>query len=124
MAYLGTQLLLDLKSCDPKLLGDLEFVRRMVMDAAVAAGATIVGDSFRRAETGGVTGVIAIAESHLTVHTWPDQSQAAVDILTCGTGLKPRLAADLIIKGLECGDAVVTEVPRGRVAETVAVSLQ
>ena len=121
MAYLGTQLLLDLKSCDPRLLGDLEFVRRTVMDAALAAGATIVGDSFHRVETGGVTGVVAIAESHVSVHTWPAQSQAAVDILTCGTGLKPRLAANLVIAGLQSGDAAVTEVPRGMVSETVAV---
>ena len=122
LAYLGTQLLIDLDRCNPRLLGDLEFVRRTLMDAAVAAGATIVGDSFHRVEAGGVTGVVAIAESHLTVHTWPAQAQAAVDILTCGPSLKPRLAADLIIEGLECRDAAVTEVRRGEVDEPVAVS--
>ena len=124
MAYLGTQLLLDLKRCNPKLLDDLEIVRRTLMDAALAAGATIVGDSFHRVETGGVTGVVAIAESHVSVHTWPLRAEAAVDILTCGTSLKPRLAADLIIDGLECGEAAVTEVRRGAVAETVAASLR
>ena len=122
MAYLGTQLLLDLKHCNPKLLDDLELVRRTMMHAAVAAGATIVGDSFHKVETGGVTGVVAIAESHVSVHTWPAQAQAAVDILTCGMSLKPRLAADLIIEGLECAEAAVTEVRRGMVGETVAAS--
>ena len=124
LAYLGTQLLVDLDRCNPRLLDDVEFVRRTLMDAALAAGATIVGDSFRRAETGGVTGVIAIAESHMSVHTWPLQAQAAVDILTCGPSLKPRLAADLIIDGLECEEAAVTEVSRGVVDETVAASLR
>ena len=122
LTYLGTQLLIDLDRCNPRMLGDLELVRRTLMDAALAAGATIVGDSFRRGETGGVTGVIAIAESHVSVHTWPDKAQAAVDILTCGSSLKPRLAADLIIEGLECRDAAVTEVRRGVVDETVGVS--
>ena len=122
MAYLGTQLLLDLKRCNPKLLDDLELVRRTLIDAARESGATIVGDSFHRVETGGVTGVVAIAESHVSVHTWPAQAQAAVDILTCGSSLKPRLAADLITESLECRDAAVTEVRRGVVDETVAVS--
>ena len=124
LAYLGTQLLLDLKRCNPKLLDDLELVRRTLIDAALAAGATIVGDSFHRVEAGGVTGVVAIAESHVSVHTWPLHAQAAVDILTCGPSLKPRLAADLIIEGLECTEAAVTEVRRGVVGETVAASLR
>ena len=72
----------------------------------------------------GVTGVVAIAESHVSVHTWPVHAQAAVDILTCGPSLKPRLAADLIIEGLECAEAAVTEVRRGMVGETVAASLR
>ena len=122
MAYLGTQLLLDLKHCNPKLLDDLELVRCTLIDAALAAGATIVGDRFHRAEDGGVTGVVAIAESHVSVHTWPLRAEAAVDILTCGPSLKPRLAADLIIDGLECAEAAVTEVRRGMVGETVAAS--
>ena len=124
MAYLGTQLLLDLKRCNPELLDNLELVRSTLIDAALAAGATIVGDSFHRVETGGVTGVVAIAESHVSVHTWPLRAEAAVDILTCGPSLKPRLAADLIIDGLECAEAAVTEVRRGEVAETVAASLR
>ena len=120
MAYLGTQLLLDLKRCNPRLLDNVELVRRTLIDAAQASGATIVGDSFHRVDTGGVTGVVAIAESHVSVHTWPAKAQAAVDILTCGMSLKPRLAADLIIEGLECAEAAITEVSRGTVGETAA----
>ena len=120
MASLGTHLLLDLKRCSPKLLDDLEFVKRVLADAAVAAGATIVGESFHKVEPAGVTGVIAIAESHISVHTWPEHGQAAVDILSCGPSLRPHRAADLIIESLECEEPTITELQRGTVAEITA----
>ena len=120
MAFLGTHLMLDLRRCNPTLLDDLEFVRRTLIDAAVEAGATIVGQSFHKSRTVGITGVIALAESHVCVHTWPKHAAAAVDILTCGAHLRPGRAAELIIQGLECREPSVTELQRGRVHELSA----
>ncbi len=70
MNALGTHLILDLKECDPELLDDLEFVKETMMEAARSVGATIVGESFHKFDPIGVTGVVAIAESHLCIHTW------------------------------------------------------
>ena len=72
MNALGTHLLLELKSCNPELLDDLPYLRKALMEAAEETGATIIGDSFHQFSPQGVTGVVAIAESHLCIHTWPE----------------------------------------------------
>jgi S-adenosylmethionine decarboxylase proenzyme len=68
---LGTHLLLELRDCDPQLLDDLAYIREVMVSTAVEAGATIVGEAFHKFSPWGVTGVVAISESHLCVHTWP-----------------------------------------------------
>ena len=118
---LGTHLLLDLKECDPDMLDDIARIKRGMIDAAERAGATIVGESFHKFSPLGVTGIIAIAESHLCIHTWPEHRYAAVDIFSCGSAFRPREAADLIVELLQCEQPVTTELRRGVIASvTVA----
>ena len=112
---LGTHLLLDLKECNAELLDDVDYIRQVVLSAAKEAGATVVGETFHKFRPIGVTGIVAIAESHISIHTWPEHSYAAADIFTCGTSLTPIRAADLIVKMLECEDASVSDVKRGSV---------
>jgi S-adenosylmethionine decarboxylase len=120
---LGTHLLLELKSCNPELLDDLPYLRQSLMEAARETGATIIGDSFHQFSPQGVTGVVAIAESHLCIHTWPEFGYAAVDIFTCGEGFRPRDAAALIVRSLESGEHSVTEIERGVLPELAGVSV-
>ena len=116
MDALGAHLLLELKRCDAVLLDDLDCVRQVLIQAAIESGATIVGDAFHKFEPIGVTGIVAIAESHIGIHTWPEYSYAAADIFTCGESLRPHRAADLIIQGLRCAEPSITEIKRGIVA--------
>ena len=120
---LGTHLLLDLKNCKSELLDDLEFIRKAMMSAADETGATIVGETFHKFSPLGVTGIIAIAESHLCIHTWPEYGYAAVDIFTCGEKFKPYGAADLLIESLQCEGPVITEVKRGVIADLSATAV-
>jgi S-adenosylmethionine decarboxylase proenzyme len=60
-----------------------------MLTAAIKCGAVILGDSFHRFSPQGVSGVVVIAESHLSVHTWPEYGYAAVDVFTCGTTVDP-----------------------------------
>ena len=121
MNALGTHLLLDLRECDPERLNDIDHIRQAMMGAAREAGATIVGESFHKFAPLGVTGLIAIAESHLCLHTWPEHGYAAVDIFTCGKGFEPRKAADLIIQSLGCANPTITELQRGVMPEMTTV---
>ena len=120
MNALGTHLLLDLKDCNARLLDDIRFIKESMMEAADEAGATIVGENFHKFHPIGVTGIVAIAESHLCIHTWPEYGYAAVDIFTCGGGFKPHKAAELIINRLQCAKPEISEVKRGIIPELIA----
>ena len=116
MKALGTHLLVELKDCNCDLLDDLGYIRASMLEAAEKTGATIIGESFHQFSPQGVTGVVAIAESHLCIHTWPEYGYAAVDIFTCGENFSPTDAARLIIAALESADSELTEVERGILA--------
>ena len=95
-AAVGEHLLLDLYGVAPDLLRDAAALEATLRAAAAALGATILHahlhrfDSLRGGspveEQGGVTGVLLLAESHLSIHTWPEHGFAAVDAFMCGTG--------------------------------------
>jgi len=67
----GAQVALDLYECETHHLDDLEWVTRTLMNAARAAGATIVETVFHKFAPCGISGVVVIAESHLAIHVWP-----------------------------------------------------
>ena len=123
MEVLGRHLLLELGQCDPDLLDNVEFIEDSMVGAARESGATIIGQSFHKFTPRGVTGIVAIAESHLCIHTWPEHSYAAVDIFTCGEVFAPDKAAELIIRDLHCLDPKSTEVKRGIVSSNSAATV-
>jgi len=110
---LGTQLLIELRDCNPEILKSLEKVKKVLISAAKEAEATIINLSFHEFNPFGISGVIVIAESHLTIHTWPEYSYAAVDIFTCGDVIKPEVAASYLIRQLECKNPSIVEMKRG-----------
>ena len=120
MNVLGIHLLLELRECNPKLLDDINYVREAMLGAAHGVGAHVVGESFHQFSPQGVTGILAIAESHISIHTWPEHGYAAADIFTCGTSFQPRKAAEILIQKLESKSQDITEVRRGLIAEVVA----
>ena len=113
MHALGKHLLVDLRDCTPGILKDLERVKDAMMEAAKAASATIVDVSFHEFSPFGISGMVVIAESHLSIHTWPEYGYAAVDIFTCGDVIKPELAAQYLIDRFESRNPMVVEMKRG-----------
>jgi len=114
--------LLELRDCNAAKLDDLPYLKGTMMHAAVETGATIIGEIFHQFAPQGVTGVIAIAESHLCIHTWPEFGYAAVDIFTCGAAFDPTEAAHLIVAALESKDPEITEVIRGQLTIPASVT--
>jgi len=81
--FAGTHLLLDLWGAGN--LSDPDRIDASLREAAEAAGATILHSHFHHfSPNGGVSGVIVLAESHISVHTWPEREFAAIDIFMCG----------------------------------------
>lgn len=113
MHALGTHLLVELRECNPEILKDLEKVKNAMVSAAKEAKATIVDISFHEFNPFGISGMVVIAESHLSIHTWPEYSYAAVDIFTCGDIIKPEVAASFLIEQFESKNPSIVELKRG-----------
>ena len=69
---------------DAAVLTDAGALSGVLNAAAAAGGATVVGEQFYTFPNGAVTGVLLLAQSHLSVHTWPELMLANVDLLSCG----------------------------------------
>lgn len=80
----GNHLLVELAQCDGTLLKQVPFVEETLRKAALATGATIVASAFYQFSPEGVSGVLVLAESHISIHTWPEKSFCSIDIYTCG----------------------------------------
>jgi S-adenosylmethionine decarboxylase len=103
----------ELRDCNPEILKDLNRVKGALVSAAKEAKATIIDVSFHEFNPFGISGMVVIAESHLSVHTWPEYGYAAVDIFTCGDVIKPEVAALYLINQFESQNPSVVEMKRG-----------
>jgi S-adenosylmethionine decarboxylase len=92
----GSHLLADLSGIEASRLGDCDELEALLRSAAAAAGARVLHSHFHGFGDGyGVTGVVLLAESHISIHTWPEDGFAAVDIFMCGAS-RPQTALELI----------------------------
>nr|WP_321984390.1 adenosylmethionine decarboxylase [uncultured Lichenicoccus sp.] len=113
MRFAGMHLLVDL--WDAKNLGDPAVIDRTLCEAAVTAGATILHSHFHHfSPNGGVSGVVVLAESHISIHTWPERGFAAVDIFMCGE-CDPHLAIPVLQRTFQAERIDLDEQRRGRV---------
>ena len=113
MTELGTHIVCELSGCDASLLTDIDSVREAMAHAALRANATIVTTAFHRFQPQGVSGVVVIQESHLSIHTWPETGYAAIDCYTCGATTDPRAACEYLAEALGASSLTITEVKRG-----------
>ena len=112
MNTVGRHVLVELYDCDRAIIDDVAHVTTSMRQAAEAVGATIVSEAFHRYAPQGVSGILLISESHLSVHTWPEAGYVAVDIFTCG-GLDPMPGVRLLERRLGARDVSVSETLRG-----------
>ena len=114
MKYAGMHLLVDLWGATN--LDDPQHIDRKLREAATRAGATILHSHFHHfTPNGGVSGVIVLAESHISIHTWPEREFAAVDVFMCGA-CDPRDTLPVLREAFEPTRVDVDEQHRGRVA--------
>jgi S-adenosylmethionine decarboxylase len=113
MKALGKHIVCELSGCDPVSLSDVAGIHAMMIGAAKAARATIMESAFHRFEPQGVSGTVILAESHLSIHTWPEKGYAAMDFYTCGDHTDPWLACEHAAKLLAAKSVLTTEFKRG-----------
>jgi len=119
---LGRHVLGEFYHCNPEVLNDLAKIENIMKDAALESGATILGSFFHPFQPHGVSGVIVIAESHLSIHTWPEYGYAAVDVFTCGKVVDPWRALRYLKDSLQAENFSAMEVRRGNLEEVATVS--
>lgn len=111
LRFAGTHLILDLWQASN--LDNLEIVENALRQATEAAGATLLSiDLHSFTPTGGITGVAILAESHISIHTWPEHAYAALDIFMCGKA-SPHKAIDVLRLAFTPGKLVLAEHKRG-----------
>ncbi len=93
-------LLLELYRCEDEKLNDESFLRCILSNAAKLANATVLNLISNKFEPQGVTAIALLAESHISIHTWPESNYSAVDIFTCGQNMKPERASTYLIEAL------------------------
>jgi S-adenosylmethionine decarboxylase len=109
----GAHLLADFYGVPAALLTDVESIDRLLRAGAEAAGARILHSHFHSfGDQAGVTGVVLLAESHISIHTWPECGFAAADIFMCGAA-QPQLALQVIEHALQPQSRIVQTIARG-----------
>jgi S-adenosylmethionine decarboxylase len=111
VTYAGSHLIIDLWEAEG--LDDRERIENALIDAVREAGATLLHIHLHTfSDGGGVSGVAVLAESHISVHTWPEKGYAAFDVFMCGDA-QPRKAMEVFKAAFNPGRIVVGEHKRG-----------
>lgn len=95
---LGRQMLLELYDCPEEMLDDQNKIETALIDVVNRVGARLINTSFHKFSPYGVSGVVVIAESHITIHTWPEHKYAAIDIFTCDDKIDYQLVESIVVE--------------------------
>jgi len=109
----GHHYIVEGSGCNPEVISRVEEVEQIMVRAAEVADVQVWAISFHRFSPNGVSGVVVISESHLSVHTWPEVGYVALDIYTCGDQAKPEAAVQHALKAFGASNMHITEVTRG-----------
>ena len=105
-------LLLELYRCDYEKLNDESYLRCTLNRAAKLAKAIVLNLISNKFEPQGVTAIALLAESHISIHTWPESNYSAVDIFTCGQDMMPELASQYLIESLKAKEHCLRVIER------------
>jgi S-adenosylmethionine decarboxylase len=112
LIHQSKHLLLEIYRCDYEKLNDESFLRCTLNRAAKLAKATVLNLISKKFEPQGVTAIALLAESHISIHTWPESNYSAVDIFTCGQNMMPELASQYLIEALEAEEHFLRVIER------------
>lgn len=110
---LGRHILCESYGCAPEVLNDRKGVEQIMVDAALKTGAEVREVAFHKFSPQGVSGVVIISESHLTIHTWPELGYASIDVYTCGDHVDPWAAINYMNEAFGATSVDAKEYERG-----------
>lgn len=111
--FLAKHITLDYYDCDDDIIFDPEALEKTLLESARAIWATIISSHFNKFEPQWVSWVVVLAESHITIHTWPEYGYAAIDMFTCGD-MDMQKGIDLLSNAFKTNKVeLVTDLKRG-----------
>ena len=108
---MGKHYLLNLYGCPFDRLNNHRFLVDLLENAAASSGATVVQTIYKKFDPQGVTVLCLLSESHISIHTWPEKGEAAVDIFTCGD-CEPKVGCDVIIHQINASNHTLSYIER------------
>ena len=113
IAPVGTHCILELEGCPAALLNDEPYIREHIAEASRHGLSTLLNLTSHQFTPQGVTALALLAESHISIHTWPESGYAALDVFTCGPRARPKLACQYLIEALAASSHRLRVLPRG-----------
>lgn len=110
----GIHALLDGDGVSPLLLNDGKTIAKYLAAAATKAGATVLSTHIEHFEPQGVSVACVLAESHITIHTYPENGSFMADIFTCGEQCDPQVGAIYLAARLGCISYALQVIHRGQ----------
>ena len=105
-------ILFTLRGCPFGLLDDEAHIRNVLANAATLSESTLLGIQSHKFQPQGVTAVALLAESHISIHTWPEKGMAVCDVFTCGDTATPEVGVEYMKEQLKATDIVSHEFVR------------
>lgn len=112
MLIKGNHITIDAFHCDPQILDNENLLETEMMSIANRLNMTVLNRCFHKFDPYGVTGVLILSTSHMSIHTWPEKGYAALDIYTCGK-MHPSLEVKNILSFLSAEYGIVYDLFRG-----------
>ena len=112
----GKHIIIELYGATYESLNDIQQLTSILEEAITLAGATLINKLQYKFSPQGVSMIFLLAESHLSIHTWPEQSYAAIDMYTCGK-CDPYKAFEYIATKLHAKDSKYLILERGKIKE-------
>jgi S-adenosylmethionine decarboxylase len=113
MDAVGNHLIVELYGCNSTIINDEKRIEEILVQSANIANVHIINSTFHQFNPQGISGVLVIAESHFSIHTWPEYSYCALDIFTCGNVFNIDKSLDFIKNAIQSTSISVTELKRG-----------
>lgn len=108
----GKHIIIDGFDCDSSHLNNITYIESLCEKAALDAGMEILSSHFYQFQPQGITGVLLLSTSHMSIHTWPEQKYVSLDLYTCGDQ-DPIAQVEFLLKELSTKKAIVYSIDRG-----------
>lgn len=109
----GSHFLVELINCSPVKLRKVRDVKQIMNQVIQKSKTSVVSVSFHQFQPEGVSGMFLIKESHIAIHTWPEERYAAADIFTCGQEMDPYIAIEVMKEKFEANEVRYQVIQRG-----------